>query len=76
MMNNKSGAISGMRINEEKQSTRRKLSPDPLRPPQILHHLTLDSTWYAVMVPIYESNANILFSLTAFFVTEFKIAEL
>jgi hypothetical protein len=74
-MNNECRTISAMRIHGETRSTRRKLSPNPLRPPQIPHHLTLALTWQAVMVTIYDSNINTIFSLTILTLTDYKMAE-
>jgi hypothetical protein len=43
------GVVSGMRIGRGNKSTRRKPAPVPLGPPQILHDLTWDRTWAAVV---------------------------
>jgi hypothetical protein len=74
-MNNECGAVSETRIGRGNRSTRRKLSPEPLYPPQIPHKLNWDRTWATVVVSIYNSNLNTLFSSTIFTVTEYKMAE-
>jgi hypothetical protein len=38
------GAVGGMRIGRGNRSTRRKIAPVPLCPPQIPHDLTWDRT--------------------------------
>jgi hypothetical protein len=49
MIDDDYGAIGGMRIGRGNRSTRRKLAPVPLCPPQIPHDLTWDRTrTYAV----------------------------
>jgi hypothetical protein len=42
MMTTEYGAVGGMRIDRGNRSTRRKLAPVPLCPPQIPHDLTWD----------------------------------
>jgi hypothetical protein len=46
------GAFGGMRIGRGNQSTQRKLTPVPFRPPQIPHDMTWART-QAVMVVIF-----------------------